>query len=87
MGTALIYHLRDLPDKDKETWGLYTDSINYLFFHVDNQGLVGIPYCLILGSKAYLPLPQVLQESLFRGRSTSLSRLPAVVKNIRSSIC
>ncbi|KAE8165761.1 hypothetical protein BDV40DRAFT_297166 [Aspergillus tamarii] len=36
---ALIYHLRDLPDKDKETWGLYTDSINYLFFHVDNQGL------------------------------------------------
>ncbi|KAE8142355.1 hypothetical protein BDV38DRAFT_278520 [Aspergillus pseudotamarii] len=35
---ALIYHLRMLNGRYKETWGLYTDSINYQFFHVDDQG-------------------------------------------------
>ncbi|KAE8369827.1 hypothetical protein BDV27DRAFT_152706 [Aspergillus caelatus] len=35
---TLIYHLRNLTGRYKETWGLYTDSINYQFFHVDDQG-------------------------------------------------
>lgn len=40
MATALVYHRRQTADRDREIWGLYTNSLQYYYFHMSTEGQV-----------------------------------------------
>ncbi|QMW46281.1 hypothetical protein G4B11_009736 [Aspergillus flavus] len=41
---TLVYHRRQTADRDREIWGLYTNSLQYYYFHMSTEGQYSAEY-------------------------------------------